>query len=113
MQVTRKLPLAAGFAAALLLGAAAQAKLPALSPEAKDKAAEAAAKTAWSDKVAAYQLCKSQDQTAAGYFKAAKTSGKTVAPATETPACADPGPFSYTPAGSAPAAAPAAPAAKK
>lgn len=91
---------------ALLLGSAVLAKLPAPSDEAKAKAAEAAAKTAWSGKVDGYSLCKSQDKTAAHYYKSAKASGKEARPATATPACADPGQFAYTPA-----AAPAAPAA--
>jgi hypothetical protein len=77
--------------------AASLAKLPALSDEAKAKAAEAAAKTAWSGKVDAYQLCKSQDKVAAAYYKSAKAAGKETKPPTAAPACADPGPFSYTP----------------
>ena len=99
---------------------AAMAKLPPLSDEAKAKAAETAAKTAHGNKVADYQLCKSMDRVAAGYRDHAKKAGKDVKPATETPACADPGPFVYTPpapAAAAPAAtataAVAAPAAKK
>lgn len=99
--------LAAG--SALLIGNAVLAKLPAPSDEAKAKAAEAAAKTAWSGKVDGYALCKSQDKTAAHYYKSAKTSGKEARPATATPPCADPGPFAYTPA-AAPAAPTAAPA---
>lgn len=86
---------------------AALAKLPPLSDEAKAKAAEAAAKAAWGDKVAAYQLCKSQDRVAATYAADAKKAGKEVRPPTATPPCADPGPFVYT----APAAASAPPAA--
>ena len=80
------------------------AKLAPLSDEAKAKAAEAAAKTAWTGKVDNYQLCKSQDKVAAGYYKSAKATGKeTKAPAAALPACADPGAFVYTVA--APAAA--------
>jgi hypothetical protein len=75
----------------------ALAKLPALSDEAKAKAAEAAAKAAWTGKVDAYQLCKVQDQVAASYFKTAKAAGKETKPPTPAPACADPGPFAYTP----------------
>ena len=99
--------------AALMLGASAVslAKLPPLSDEAKAKAAEAAAKTAWAGKVDGYALCKAQDKAAAKTAKSGKA-GK----ATATPPCADPGPFVYTPAvAAAPAAAPAvagAPAAK-
>jgi hypothetical protein len=81
------------------------AKLPPPSDEAKAKAAEAAAKAAWQGKVAGFQLCKSMDSAAAAYFAQAKKSGKEVKPAVATPACADPGPFVYTPA---PAAAPGA-----
>ena len=79
-----------------LTAGSAMAKLPPVSDEAKAKAAEAAAKTAWSDKVAGYQLCQSQDRVAATYLTQARAAGKSVQPAT-TPACADPGPFSYTP----------------
>jgi hypothetical protein len=74
------------------------AKLPALSDEAKAKAAEAAAKTAWAGKVDGYQLCKSQDKVAAAYLKSAKAAGKETKAPAATPACADPGAFSYTPA---------------
>lgn len=95
---------------ALLIGSAVMAKLPAPSDEAKAKAAEAAAKTAWSGKVEGYQLCKSQDKTSAHYYKSAKTSGKETKPATATSACADPGLFVYTPA-AVPAPAPVAAAA--
>ena len=99
---------------------AAFAKLPALNDEAKAKAAEAAAKTAWSGKVDGYQLCKSQDKTAAHFYKTAKAEGKETKPAPAMPACADPGPFIYpVPVAATPApvatpapAAPAAPAKK-
>ena len=73
--------------------APALAKLPALSDEAKAKAAATAAKTAWSDKVSAYQLCRAMERTAETYRKGAKASGKDAPAAVETPACADPGPF--------------------
>ena len=84
-------------AAVLSMSASAMAKLPPLSDEAKAKAAEAAAKTAWTGKVEAYQLCKSQDKVAAAYYKTAKTAGKETKPPAAAPACADPGPFAYTP----------------
>jgi hypothetical protein len=89
-----------------LIGATslALAKLPPPSDEAKAKAAEAAAKAAHGGKVAAYQLCKSMDKVAAGYYADAKKAGRDTKPPVATPACADPGPFV--------AAAPAAPAAK-
>lgn len=80
------------------------AKLPPLSDEAKAKAPEAAAKTAYGDKVAAYQLCKSMDHVAAVYLADAKKAGKDVKPVA-TPPCADPGPFVYPPPAAAPAAA--------
>ena len=83
-------------ACAVLAGALivpAFAKLPALSDEAKAKAAEAAGKAAWADKVGAYQLCRSMERSAAAYRHGAKAAGKD-APAPEaTPPCADPGPF--------------------
>ena len=80
---------------------AALAKLPAPSDEAKAKAAETAAKTAWSGKVDGFLLCKSQDKTAAYYYKTA-TSTK---PAAAMPPCADPGLFEYPlPVAAAPAA---------
>ncbi|MBQ0957826.1 hypothetical protein KAK06_02540 [Ideonella sp. 4Y11] len=83
--------------AALALATTAFAKLPPPSDEAKAKAAEAAAKTAWTGKVDAYKLCQSQDKVAAGYRAAAKKNGKDAGTVVETPACADPGPFVYTP----------------
>jgi hypothetical protein len=85
--------------------AATWAKLPAPSDEAKAKAAEAAAKTKWTDTVAAYQLCKAQDRVAAAYFAEAKKAGKPAsgptpasASASAPPSCIDPGPFAYVPA---------------
>ena len=96
-------------ALAALLAPVALAKLPPLSDEAKAKAAEAAAKTAWTGKVEAYQLCRTQDRVAAFFFKSAKAAGKEVRPPVETPACVDPGPFVYTPVAAA-TPAPAAPA---
>jgi hypothetical protein len=100
------------LAASMICGAA-WAKLPApvLTDEAKTKAAEAAAKTAHGNKIANFQLCKSMDRAAAHYVKTAKAAGKDIKPATETPACADPGAFVFPPpAAPATAAAPAAPA---
>ena len=97
---------------ALVISFGAAAKLPALSEEAKAKAAEAAAKTAHGNKVADFQLCKSREKVAAHYYK---TNGKGKAAPTATPACVDPG--AYKPAettAAAPAAAPAtAPAGAK
>ena len=84
---------------------AALAKLPPLGDEAKAKAAEAAAKTAWTDKVGAFQLCRAMERTAAHYRRTAKGAK----PAVETPPCADPGPFvaPVPAAAAAPASAPA------
>lgn len=93
-----------------MLATAALAKLPPLSDEAKAKAAEAAAKTAHGNKVADFQLCRSMEKVAARYQAEAGKAGKPVNKPTETPACADPGPF--VPPGAASAAAAAAPAAK-
>lgn len=97
------------FLAAGVVASVTFAKLPAPSDEAKAKAAEAGAKAAHGNKVADFQLCKSREKTAAYYYKSAKAAGKETKPPMETPACADPGAFVYTPA--APAAAAAAPAA--
>lgn len=97
--------------ACLALSGAALAKLPAPSEEAKAKAAEAAAKTAHGDKVAAFQLCKSREKVAAHYYR---TTGKgKPASRDATPACADPGPYKpadQQAAAPVPAAKPAAPA---
>ncbi len=80
-------------AAVVLLAAPALAKLPPLSDEAKAKAAEAAARTAWSNKVADYKLCLSMERVAAKYRADAQKAGKVVPAPTPTAACADPGPF--------------------
>ena len=93
---------------ASLFSVSAMAKLPALSDEAKAKAAEAAAKTAHGNKVADFQLCKSREKVAAHYYKTAKASGKPTNPPVATPACVDPGAF----VAAAPAAVAAAPGAK-
>lgn len=87
-------------AVVLSLGTAAWAKLPApvLSEEASAKAAEAAAKTAWSGKIDAYRSCIAQDKVAAHYYKTAKAANKDVKPPQATPTCVEPGAFVYTPA---------------
>jgi hypothetical protein len=81
------------------------AKLPPPDPAQQAKADEAKAKTAWSDKVAAFQLCKAQDRVAARYFNDMKGSGKSVPPGTPGAPCADPGPFVAPTAAAAPAPA--------
>jgi hypothetical protein len=87
----RTLFIALGIAAAT--ATSALAKLPPLSDDAKAKAAETAAKTAWSDKVGAYQLCQSMNRVAEQYRKTAKAEGKTTPAPVDTPACTDPGPY--------------------
>ena len=94
---------------ALAISFGAAAKLPALSEEAKAKAAEAAAKTAHGNKVADFQLCKSREKVAAHYYK---TNGKGKAAPPATPACVDPGAYKPAETAAAPAAAPAAAGAK-
>ena len=78
---------------ATALGAAhAFARLPEPSDDAKAKAAVAAAGTAWSAKVAAFQLCKAQDKAVADYHAAMKKAGKTAARAGAVAApCVAPG----------------------
>lgn len=96
---------------ALAAGAAgttgALAKLPPPTDAQKAKAEETKARTAWTDKVAAYKLCQVQDKTAARYYSDMKAQGKQTKDPMQTPACADPGPFVPPSAASAPAAAPA------
>ena len=100
---------------AFLVAQSSWAKLPVpvLDDAAKAKAAETAAKTAWSGKLEGFLLCKSMDKAAAHYQKTAAAAGKTIVPAVATPPCADPGAFVYPPVAApalaaAPAAAPAA-----
>lgn len=92
--LTLALPLALPLA---LASGSALAKLPPLSDEAKAKAAETAARTAWTEKVGAYQLCQSMDRVAASYLERSRAEGKAVTPVA-TPPCTDPGPFAYVPA---------------
>ena len=75
------------------LSGLAFATLPLPSDEAKAKAAETAAKTAWDDKVALYQLCLATERTAAEYRSGLKAAGKDVPPPLATPPCTDPGPY--------------------
>lgn len=93
------------LAATGLMAGTAIAKLPDLTDEAKVKAAETKAKGAHGDKVAAYQLCQSQNAVAARYKGGGK--GKD-AKKVDMPACADPGKFDLA-AAMAPPAAPSAP----
>ncbi|RDK12160.1 hypothetical protein [Cupriavidus lacunae] len=82
----------------------AQAKLPPPTEAQQAKAAETKARAAWSDKVAAYQLCRAQDKTAAHYYADRKAQGKEVREPAQTAPCADPGPF-VAPTAAAPAPA--------
>ncbi len=87
----RSSTLAALIAIAALAGPAL-AKLPPVSDEAKAKATAAAAKTAWSDKVAAYRVCQLEDRLAERYRTQSKAESKDAPAPLATPACADPGP---------------------
>jgi len=97
--MNRKLIAASSFALLAAAAAPAPAKLaaPPATPESQAKAAEAAAKTAWAGKVDAYKLCQAQDKAVANYHANAAAAGKPVPAAPAMPACADPGPFVYTP----------------
>ncbi len=99
-----RLPTVAALAASLFAGAAL-AKLPPPSDEAKAKAAETVAKSAWTDKVGLYKLCQSMDHVAASYRSGAQAAGKAASAADPSaPACTDPGPYAapVTPAASKP-----------
>lgn len=83
-------------AAALLLAlasSAALAKLPPPTDEAKAVAAEAAAKSAWADKVGLFQLCNAMTRVANTYRERSTAAGKVVPPAVPTPECAHPGDY--------------------
>ena len=79
--------LAAAFAAP------AFAKLPPPSDEAKAKAADTAARTAWTDKIGAYQLCQAMNRAAEHYRQTEKSAAKEAPAPVQTPPCADPGAF--------------------
>jgi hypothetical protein len=84
----------------LAFGMTAFAKLPAPpapTPEAKLKAAEAAAKAAWAGKVDTFQLCRAQERVATHVRDGLTAKGKTAPTPTTAPPCADPGPFAFTP----------------
>ncbi|HEX4234515.1 MAG TPA: hypothetical protein VH041_09410 [Caldimonas sp.] len=83
----------AAVAASSLAFGTAIAKLPPPSDEAKAKAAETANKAAWSDKVAAYELCQSMDKVASAYRAHAAAAGQPASGAEQTPPCANPGPY--------------------
>ncbi len=79
---------------AVSVGGYASAALPPPSDAQKALAAETAAKAAWSDNVARYQLCQSMDRTARAYRAGLETAGKSVPTPAATPPCVDPGPYS-------------------
>jgi hypothetical protein len=81
--------------AAALAAGAAFAKLPAASDEETAKAAEAASRASWNDKVAAYQLCQSQERVASAYRTRSAAAGRAASAPEQTPPCTDPG--AYTP----------------
>lgn len=92
-------------AAAVLFAGAVFAKLPALSDEAKAKAAEATARAGWTDKIGLYRLCQSMDRVAVAYRSGPVAAARPASAAETTPPCADPGPFALqeiTPAASKP-----------
>ncbi|MDQ0143931.1 hypothetical protein [Cupriavidus necator] len=98
---------AAGAAGTFAPGALAKLAPPTEAQQAK--AADTRARAAWSDKVAAYQLCRAQDKTAAHYFADRKAHGQPARDPSQTAACADPGPFvAPAPAVASNAGAPAA-----
>ena len=76
-----------------LMAASAWATLPPAPEGAKQQAEEAAAKAAWSDKVASYKLCQSMDRIAEAYRREQQQAAKTVPQPVPTPPCADPGPY--------------------
>jgi len=78
---------------AAMFAASVFAKLPPPTDEDKAKAAESAAKAAWTDKVGLYQLCLAMDRTADAYRKSTKAAGKAVPVAVATAPCADPGSY--------------------
>jgi hypothetical protein len=86
MRITTAL-IAASFTASSL------ATLPPPTEEARAQAAVTAAKTAWTDKVAQYQLCQAIDRTAERYRNSLVAAAKEVPPSMPTPACLDPGPY--------------------
>jgi hypothetical protein len=69
------------------------AKLPPATDDAKARAAETAAKAAWTDKVGAYQLCRAMDRTAEAYRSGLKAAGKDIPRAVATAPCTEPGPY--------------------
>jgi hypothetical protein len=88
-----RVPVLVAAAAAILAVGASLAKLPPPDDETKAKAAEAANRTSWSDKVAGYKLCQTMDRVASGYRAHSAAAGKPASGAEQTPPCTDPGPY--------------------
>ena len=84
---------AAALLVAALFSAVVVAKLPPPTDDARAKAADAAAKAAWTDKTNAYKTCLAIERTAQTYRRSRAAAGQTVAPAPDMPPCTDPGPF--------------------
>ena len=78
---------------AAMFSAPVFAKLPPPTDDDKAKAGEAAAKSAWADKVGLYQLCLAMDRTADAYRNNTKAAGKPVPVPTATAPCANPGTY--------------------
>ena len=76
--------------AALAAASASHAKIPPPSPEAKAAADAKKSKTEWTEKMAAYKLCQTQDRIAARYFKMHENATK---PTVEVPPCTAPEPY--------------------
>lgn len=90
--------LTASWALLALCAGHAAAALPPASEAAKAQAEEARARSAWQDKVAAYELCRSQDQVVEAYRRDQKAAGKPVpAPTAQGTPCQAPGPFASPP----------------
>jgi hypothetical protein len=88
----RAMRIAVGLAIAVN-AALVSAELPPPSEEAKARADETKAKTAWSDKVTLYQTCLAMDRTAEAYRKSRRDAGQDVPTPVETGPCIDPGPY--------------------
>ena len=85
--------LALALVAFALFTAVAFAKLPPPTEDAQAKATAASAKSAWDDKVAAYQTCLADERVADTYRKNLTAVGQIAPPPPTTPACIDPGPY--------------------
>lgn len=84
------------FAALLIMAAVSPHAAWAATAQEQAKMAEVKARAAWTDKVSAYQLCQVQDEVAAQYRARLASTGQTAPQPVATPACTDPGPFTYS-----------------